>query len=406
MTIHLSCKAKIVSFMLGCITALGFAGSQQVLQEKAQAINIEVPTRVFDGGSFVSGLLAGDFELFENGLPQDILACYLVDSGRKEILPGNPTEEVTMLMPDMRRTFILIFETNSFGKGCRDGLTYIVEQVLGKDDTLIVATPLRTYRIGPESPTRADPKALAKALRDKCVDDIDEASGELRFLISDYLSIASKEEDEIAVGREDTLVSLLGRIRQLKSIDEPQLVQLAQSFSRIGGQKHILLFLEKEDVLLKRALSTSQDLGGGELFKMQLMRDVRFDVERLARLFSQNQLDFHFLFLARNDLVETSLDMHPSEWGDFEKADITGELFSVFSKISTATGGLTITSRNPMASIKKAVEVAEKYYVLYYQPKNTIADGSFREIKVRVKGKDYNVIHRKGYFMEKADPKT
>lgn len=403
MRVQLRRKNASVLFLIGCLAALRFAVPQQALQEKAQAINIEVPTRVFDKGAFVPGLHAADFELLENGVPQDILACYSVDAARKEILPGNPTADVPVPAPVMSRTFVLIFEMNSFGKGCRDALTYVVEQILGKDDALIVATPLRTYRVGPESPSRADPKALASALKDKCIADIEEASAELRFLVSDYLSIASREEDEIAVGRQDTLVSLLSRIRQLKSIDEPRLVQLAQSFSRIRGQKHVLLFLEKEDVLLKRALNQSQDRGTQDLFKLELMRDARFDVERLARLFSQNQLDFHFLFVTRNDLVETSLDIHPSEWGDYEKTDITGAFFSVFSKISRATGGLTITSRNPLASIKKAVEVAEKYYVLYYQPKNMNADGSFREIKVRVKGKDYSVIHRKGYTMARAD---
>jgi hypothetical protein len=136
---------------------------------------------------------------------------------------------------------------------------------------------------------------------------------------------------------------------------------------------------------------------------MELMRDVQFDIDRLARIFGQNQLDFNFIFLTGEETLETSLDMHPSRWEDYEKVDITGEFFAVFKKIAQMTGGLTISSQNPLASTKKAVEVADRYYLLYYQPKNAAMDGTFREIKVQVKDRGYSVFHRKGYLAVDTD---
>jgi hypothetical protein len=293
---------------------------------------------------------------------------------------------------------------NSFGKGPRDALDYIVGQALQKDDTLLIASPIRTYRIGPESPSRRDPAALMKALKNTLADDIEQASSELRFLISDYLSSAEYEEGEIAAVRQFNLRDLLGRIRQSKTIDETRLMQMAKAYSAIPGQKHVLLFLEKEDALVKRVRSAGLDAADWELFKMELMRDVRFDVDRLSRLFSQNQLDFNFIFITSSEALETSLlEVHPTSWGDLEKADITGEFFSVFRKIAQMTGGLTISSKNPLASTKKTVEVADRYYLLYYQPKNAAMDGTFREIKVRVKDRRYTIFHRRGYLAVDAD---
>jgi len=283
-------------------------------------------------------------------------------------------------------------------------LDYIIGQALRKDDTLLIASPIRTYRIGPESLSRRDPAALMKALKNTLADDIEQASSELRFLISDYLSLAEYEEGEIAAARQFSLKDLLGRIRQSKSIDEARLTQMAKAYSAIPGQKHVLLFLEKEDALMKRVRNAGLDAADWELSKMELMRDVQFDVEHLSRLFGQNQLDFNFIFITSSEALETSLlEVHPSNWGDLEKADITGEFFSVFRKIAQMTGGLTISSKNPLASTKKTIEVADRYYLLYYQPKTAMMDGSFREIEVRVRDRDYSIFHRKGYLAVDTD---
>jgi hypothetical protein len=292
---------------------------------------------------------------------------------------------------------------NSFGKGPRDALDYVVGHALQKNDTLFIATPIRTYRIGPESPSRRDPLALMKALKNRLADDIEEASSELRFLISDYLSLAVGEEGEIAAARQNSQKDLLSRIRQCKTLDEPRLTGMAKAYAMIPGQKHVLLFLEKEDALMKRVRSSGLDQSEWELFKMELMRDVRFDIDRLSRLFGQNQLDFNFIFITSSQALETSLEVHPSSWGDLEKVDITGEFFSVFRKIAQMTGGLTISSQNPLASTKKAVEVADRYYLLYYQPKNAAMDGTFREIEVRVRDRDYSIFHRRGYLAIDTD---
>ena len=388
---------------LACLVLFWFAAGlifpQVALQEKTRAVNVEVPVRVFEGGQFVTGLTSGDFEVLENGVAQEVLACYFIEAGGKETPAGPIPEGLGVPSPVLARTFILIFELNSFGKGPRDALDYVVGQALQKDDALLVATPLRTYRIGPESPSRQDPAALKKALKDRVADDIDEASSELRFLISDYLSLSEHEEGEVASARQAAQRDLLGRIRQAKSIDETRLSQLAKAYSAIPGQKHVLLFLEKEDALTKRVRGAGLDAADWELFKMELMRDVRFDVERLSRLFGQNQLDFNFIFITSSETLETSiLEVHPANWGDLEKTDITGEFFSVFRKIAQMTGGLTISSKNPLASTKKAIEVADRYYLLYYQPKNAGMDGTFREIKVRVRDRDCSIFHRKGYL--------
>jgi hypothetical protein len=48
----------------------------------------------------------------------------------------------------------------------------------------------------------------------------------------------------------------------------------------------------------------------------------------------------------------------------------------------------------------KVVNASENHYLLYYSPKEFIADGKFRRIEVKVKGKNYKVFHRAGYIAD------
>ena len=74
------------------------------------------------------------------------------------------------------------------------------------------------------------------------------------------------------------------------------------------------------------------------------------------------------------------------------------DIFSAFREMADATGGFVDSSANPASSFKRAVEASENYYLLYYSPDDYQKDGLFKEIKVRVKEKDFKVTHRMGYF--------
>jgi len=82
------------------------------------------------------------------------------------------------------------------------------------------------------------------------------------------------------------------------------------------------------------------------------------------------------------------------------KKDISGSIFSAFKDIAHATGGTVDSSANAAFSFKKAVNASENYYLIYYNPKNYKADGKFKKIKVKVKGKNYRVTHRAGYLAD------
>ena len=56
------------------------------------------------------------------------------------------------------------------------------------------------------------------------------------------------------------------------------------------------------------------------------------------------------------------------------------------------------SSSNIAASFERAAISSENYYLLYYSPKDYKADGEFKNIKVKIKGKNYSITHRAGYI--------
>ena len=80
--------------------------------------------------------------------------------------------------------------------------------------------------------------------------------------------------------------------------------------------------------------------------------------------------------------------------------EMSNDIFGAFKEIADATGGFTTSSSNAFVSFKSAVDASENYYLLYYTPKDYKSDGKFRNIKVKVKGKNYRILHRAGYLAD------
>ncbi len=122
-----------------------------------------------------------------------------------------------------------------------------------------------------------------------------------------------------------------------------------------------------------------------------VIRDMNFDSEKIKQAYSDSSVSIHFLFLTK--LPD---DYAPQIYYKEQSEDI----FSAFYQLAQATGGYTIASANALSAFQRAVDASENYYLLYYIPKDYKSDGKFRNIKVKIKGKSYRVLHRAGYLAD------
>jgi len=96
--------------------------------------------------------------------------------------------------------------------------------------------------------------------------------------------------------------------------------------------------------------------------------------------------------------------MGPQVIGGQTKFDLAKQAMSMDSKgsdmenIAYKTGGFLAKGGSPLTSLDRVDRDLREYYLLTYQASDVTLDGKFREIKVAVEGKHYQVRARKGYY--------
>jgi len=396
---------------------------QQRIQEESIVINVEVPVRVFRGKQFVDDLKLSDFEVTEDGVPQKVEAVYLIKKRSIE-----RREEERSFRPTTIRNFFLIFEINEYMPRLNEALNYFVLEVLKPGDNLFLMTPLKSYRLSAQAMEARPKEEILEQLKGLVRRDTLTGSAEYRSILSEMESLAKSlaqlvsGQASLPAGSIDSplmamdnlesagelprsfdeqlqrYVELLGRLENLRRVDEANFLAFADFLKNMAGQKYVFLLYQKEYIpkidpkILYQYIEMYQDRpdiyqtinGVFEFYR----RDVLLDTEKIRQAFCDSSISAHFMFITtpKKDLAGVRSD---------EQVD---DIFSAFNEIARASGGFVDSSSNPASLLMNAIEASETYYLLYYTPTNKERDGRFREIKVKVNLPNVRVIHRQGYF--------
>ena len=402
--------------MVGCFSLLSLCVFSQQVAEQAMVINIEVPVRVFENGSFVDNLTIDNFEILEEGFPQKIEAVYLVKKRTVE-----RSEERKRFLPSTERYFFLFFEISEYTPKIGDAIDYFHENVLVPNDNLVIVTPMNTYKLRKRVLEFQTKKELSQQLKGLLRKEALIGNAEYRGAVQELVGLAKSlsanspggpgndaaQLDEYTLpgyGRmpfEKQLMKYLNtleRIRKLRRVDQQKLLDFARVLKNETGQKYVFMIYQREYIpqiepsILNKYLAFYQDkphvLRGLYDMTETSRRDISFDVERVKQVYADSSISIHFLFLT--PAIEHVQGVYFQERSE--------DIYGAFREMADATGGFVDSSANPASSFKRAVDASENYYLLYYSPHKYTKDGRFKEIKVRVKERDYKVVHRMGYF--------
>lgn len=365
-----------------------FFASGQVIQHETSAVNIEVPVRVYKGETFIDDLAIDDFEIYEDGIPQDIEAVYLIR--RKAV--ERKEESVPVSAPEVKRHFVLYFQIYDILPEIDGAVQYFFEKVILPEDTLTVVTPIKSYRFKPEALERLSGDTIQNQLRNLLRRDVSAGNTEYRSLVEELERIIMTEGLEGI--RETMCMTVLRKMLTADNVDDPLLYQLADNLKREAGQKHVFLFYQKRLVPVPKFLSWNNRLE-------VLHKDVSFDVKKVKKIFSDSSVVCHFMFVSHTP--DYGMDVTRGvalESLELEMEERVSDVFSAFNELAEATGGLTAGSAKMDAALKKVAEASQNYYLLYYTPKNYKTDGKFHHIEVRVKRGGCKVLHRAGYVAD------
>jgi hypothetical protein len=193
----------------------------------------------------------------------------------------------------------------------------------------------------------------------------------------------------------------LMKLEQVTAQDERRLVGFASQLKDLDGQMNVFYFCQSEfrpklrPMTLSSLLEQYQDTPNiyGELQELFTFyhKESNLDVDRITQIFADSSILFNFIYLNKRP---------EGGGGTIQMEEQSEDVFDAFSQIAESTGGAVESSQNPAAALERSSLLSESYYLLYYSPENYQKDGKYKNITIKIKGREYKIYHRLGYFAD------
>jgi len=362
-------------------------------------------------GAVVRGLTAADFEIREDGKPQDIsnfsfeevsdknvpalksadllagVEARLAEDSKRTAAPAAAPEAPTPMTSDMlagRRLITLVFDVSSMQpedvQRAVDSAKKYVDQQMSPSDMVAVATVGSTLTVLTDF--TADREKVSTALGKLAFTDGTATEAPAASTAATDEAAADATDDTATETAELDLFNNDVRLRALKSI--------AESLSAIEQKKSILYFSagmqrngQDNQVELRSAINAAVranvSIYAVDTRGLQAVvpgGDARQASGRGQALFSGRGVQQQYSQLASSQDTLTSL--------------------------AADTGGRAFTDSNDFGEAFARVQRdMSAYYLLGYSSTNTMRDGRFRRIQVRVKRDGMKVEARAGYYTDR-----
>jgi len=243
------------------------------------------------------------------------------------------------------RNFLVIFDIREYTPMLEDSVAVLFNQVMQKGDQLIVATPRRLISYSQKK--LDEPKEiLLKSLSNLLREDIITASAAYRMTIAEMMrNVDNPYERSVLKNYEHLRKKLLA----LKGNYEEQFIKYANMFRRVEGENHIMMIFQQEFRPIPNK-EKMEELRGSviasdavDAFLSEYQQEL-YNQKKILIAFRFANIRFHFLYLKEKSPQKAE------NIGFVENSTI---LYEFFSTLSTATGGIKLTSSKPEILMKE-----------------------------------------------------
>jgi VWFA-related protein len=391
----------------------GQAPQEQRPTFRVEANFVRVDVYPTAGGKPVTDLRQEEFEVLEDGVPQQVQTFERVvvqapttEQRAKVAEPNTVTQSREMAADSKARLFVLFLDTYHISRGgamtVRDALIRFLRRALGPDDLIAVTTP----ELSASTVTFARRTASIEELVDKVWgwsrrDSITQYDPIEEQYMQCYPQTAGETGRMSAIAREMiqrrreriTLESLQGLVVHLGGIREERKAVLAVSEGWL---------LYQVNNQLTRATAGQMNAG--------MQGQSRCDADRFALSQEDHARDFRNMLDDANRANVSFYPLDPRGLVVFdtsladEMVDLTTDANRLRSRLdslqtlASATDGIAMVNSNDIdKGLRRVVDDLTSYYLLGYYSTNTRLDGKFRSIKVRVKRSGVDIRARRGY---------
>lgn len=378
---------------------------------EVRVVNVDVTVTDRDGRP-VTGLGPQDFELWEDGVRQEVSGFYEIrDAAVQAASEG--TAQPAPVQDRFRRRMMLLFDNNSVSKVSRnaaiDYVTTFIDNEFSEDyEWSVVATggsEVRTLQ-----PFTNDKEAIRTALlKVRSLPTFESQRAIDRDILGDPVRarLAQQEFDNgyswgdsaRFVAREQTMRNVMASMGTARAI-----IQACRAYTSSAGKKVMLI--------VSGGIDMNTVFGAFENDKDRKQQEMRRDIEEIFETVVReaNAANFNIYVVKADGLVSQASQHDVSNRGaglggdaknpffgpGFSKTSDTKELDSVSLTLALGTGGRYLPGNRISDSLGTVETVTSNFYSLGYRPA-TPEDGKYHEIEVRVKRPGLQVQHREGY---------
>ena len=398
------------------LTSVGAAAQDQAPQVFRSAANlVEVDVMVHDSeGRFVAGLTAEDFEVYEDGQPQEVQQFYLVahEGGSVRAVNPVPIERLDVSDARNRRLFVFLFD----------------ERHLSNESLLRIKTGVERFINAQFRPGDYGGIFTAGSMYHGRItsDKIDLLAG------LDSVTPAFETRDKLLMelrdfpvipGEHDALRIDYGDQRLLDSLAESACENDAATCASIGGFDQVEFQLEQKArrYIRQARVATANTLEQLRFVAARLgsipgrktviflsdgffVEEDRGAVQTIAAIAARSGATFYSVYGRGTSIVgghptPDALTPQPGLLSTFDSIDDGPEI------LTGSTGGFVVRNANDISrAIGLVARDTSTYYVLGYQPTNATMDGKLRKIEVRANGDGMKVRSRRGYVASPLPP--
>ena len=378
---------------------------------RAEVNYVEVDARVLDGaGGFVTGLVAADFQVFEDGKPQKVSAFSLVnipvERQQRPLFASAPieTDVQSNVSGHDGRVYVLVLD-DQHTHPLRTARTkaaarQFVQKYMGANDTAAVvftsgrSDAAQEFTNSQRRLLAAVDKFAGRKLRSSTLERLDEEA-RTRGTRQQGERVDDMLDPERGLTARTTLESIRNLATYLGGIS--------------GRRKAIVYFSEGIDYDINDVFNNRSASSVIDATRDAVAAATRANVAIYG-------IDARGLGAGSDELIEvgdlpsdTSLNLGT---GAFVNEARLGQ--DSLRVLSQETGGFAVVNQNDLAAnFERVVADNSAYYLLGYYSTNERRDGKFRKIEVRVARPGLTVRARKGYAAargkaaaDKSDPKT
>jgi hypothetical protein len=392
------------------------AQEEETIREEVSVVNIEVPVRVYLDGKPVDNLSKQDFEIYEGRQRQEINGFFIK---RKKIkTPDTGASSFNQQLPS--RYFVLAFHIREFNDHLEKGLRYIFENMLHKNDRMMVFAAGKTLLFND----------LAE--KEKCLEQVssclkiqaDEARARMLRLRSTVrnnplFNVPGNSRLKNSLDAEFELVyDYLKRYERIlldykKKYLMPEITgfyNFANHLDTIDMEKWVINFYQEEsyphlgpaqkkwinDLIDELMAEPEHKSTYSQMLHTLLLRVERelnaansFPVEDINKFFTRTGVTFHSLLipLVNPQSFQFSSGFHQM---GFEYKKISTDFENSLRELTKNTGGTLAYSGNLVKSLHRIEEQEDICYWLTFSPQHP---DKTAKVEVKVRGPGYKLIY-------------